>query len=72
MNAPYTTQLGAGLGLVDETKTLLDLWEPEMSANQLNHVALETGRTWTVRSFALIIHALGRCLHDQALIRQQQ
>ncbi|GAA4408097.1 BrxA family protein [Quisquiliibacterium transsilvanicum] len=41
---PYTTQLQAGLGLVDETKTLLDLWAPGMSANQLHQVALESGR----------------------------
>lgn len=31
----YTTQLQAGLGLIDETKTLLDLWEPGMTAVQL-------------------------------------
>ena len=30
-NKPYTSQLGAGLGLVNETKTLLDLWSPGMS-----------------------------------------
>jgi hypothetical protein len=41
---PYTTQLQAGLGLVSETKTLLDLWAPGMSANQLHQVALESGR----------------------------
>lgn len=41
---PYTTQLQAGLGLVNETKTLLDLWAPGMSANQLHQVALESGR----------------------------
>lgn len=45
---PYTTQLQAGLGLVDETKTLLDLWSPGMSANQLHQVALESGRFPTV------------------------
>ncbi len=44
MSGPYTTQLGAGLGLVDETNTLLELWTPGMSANQLNQVALEKGR----------------------------
>ncbi len=43
-NKPYTTQLQAGLGLVNETKTLLDLWAPGMSANQLHQVALESGR----------------------------
>ena len=41
---PYTTQLGAGLGLVTETKTLLDLWSPGMSAVQLQQVALQSGR----------------------------
>ena len=44
----YTSQLGAGLGLVVETKTLLDLWSPGMSATQLNQVALESGRFPTV------------------------
>lgn len=38
----------AGLGLVDETKTLLDLWSPGMSANSLHQVALESGRFPTV------------------------
>lgn len=41
---PYTSQLGAGLGLVAETKTLLDLWSPGMSAHQLHQIALESGR----------------------------
>ena len=45
---PYTSQLGAGLGLVNETKTLLDLWSPGMSANQLHEAALESGRFPTV------------------------
>ena len=44
----YTTQLQAGLGLVNETKTLLDLWSPGMSANQLYQMALESGRFPTV------------------------
>ncbi|NCC41650.1 MAG: DUF1819 family protein [Gammaproteobacteria bacterium] len=46
--APYTSRLGAGLGLVNETKTLLDLWSPGMSANRLHQVALESGRFPTV------------------------
>jgi hypothetical protein len=45
---PYTTQLQAGLGLVNETKTLLELWSPGMSANELHQVALESGRFPTV------------------------
>ena len=47
-NKPYTTQLQAGLGLVNETKTLLDLCSPGMSAVQLYKVALESGRFPTV------------------------
>lgn len=45
---PYTSQLGAGLGLVDETKSLLALWSPGMSVNRLHQVALESGRFSTV------------------------
>lgn len=44
----YTTQLQAGLGLVNETKTLLDLWSPGMSKVQLYQVALESGRFPTI------------------------
>jgi BrxA len=44
----YTTQLQAGLGLVDETKTLLDLWSQGMSAAQLYQAALSSGRFPTV------------------------
>lgn len=47
-NNPYTTQLQAGLGLVNETKTLLELWSPGMSPNQLHQLALESGRFPTV------------------------
>jgi hypothetical protein len=40
----YTTQLQAGLGLVEETRKLLALWSPGMSATELNHRALESGQ----------------------------
>ncbi len=39
----YTTQLQAGLGLIEETKTLLDLWQPGMDSKELNRVALDSG-----------------------------
>lgn len=42
-SAPYTTQLQAGLGLVSETKALLDLWTPGMGAGRLQEVARESG-----------------------------
>ena len=41
---PYTTQLQAGLGLFDETRTLLDLWHAGMDGNALKKAALASGR----------------------------
>lgn len=46
--APYTTQLQAGLGLVDETKALLALWSPGMSGSELHRAALASGRFPTI------------------------
>jgi BrxA len=40
----YTTQLQAGLGLIEETRELLDLWQEGMSTTELNHMALSSGR----------------------------
>jgi hypothetical protein len=40
----YTTQLQAGLGLVDETRALLDLWAPGMAAPALYQAALQSGQ----------------------------
>jgi hypothetical protein len=39
----YNTQLGAGLGAIEETRTLLELWQPGMSAAQLFQNALDSG-----------------------------
>ncbi|MGI8544544.1 MAG: DUF1819 family protein [Aridibacter sp.] len=39
----YTTKLGAGLSLISETRTLLELWESGMSTPLLQKVALESG-----------------------------
>ena len=44
----YTSQLGAGLGLVNETKTLLELYSDGISTAQLHQCALESGRFPTV------------------------
>ncbi len=41
--ALYTTKLQAGLGLVFETKALLELWQPGMSTKQLFERALASG-----------------------------
>jgi len=43
MTKLYTTQLQAGLALVDETAALLRLWQPGMKAVALNDCALKSG-----------------------------
>lgn len=40
---PYTTQLQAGLGLIEETKSLLSIYNAGMTANQLHDTALKVG-----------------------------
>ena len=42
-NPIYTTQLQAGLGLVDETKQLLSLYQKDLTANELYEKALHSG-----------------------------
>jgi hypothetical protein len=39
----YTTQLQAGLGVIDETRILLDLWQPDMKSSDLYQAALDSG-----------------------------
>ena len=41
---PYTTRLQAGLGLVEETLALLDLWEPGTTVPRLTEQARASGR----------------------------
>lgn len=40
----YTTQLQAGLGLLEETRQLFQVYQPGMSASQLYEAALASGR----------------------------
>lgn len=40
----YTTQLQAGLGLLEETRLLLALYEPGITASQLTQKALDSGQ----------------------------
>jgi bacteriophage exclusion system BrxA-like protein len=42
--ATYTTQLQAGLGMLDETRELLDLWEEGVGTTELYKLALNSGR----------------------------
>ena len=46
----YTVQLSAGLGLIEETRKLLDIWSPGISATELTRLALESGRFPNVTS----------------------
>lgn len=39
----YTTQLQAGLGMIAETRTLLELWQPGMSNTDLQQESLNSG-----------------------------
>jgi hypothetical protein len=39
----YTSTLGAGLGLIEETITLVDLWKPKMRLEELYQIALSSG-----------------------------
>ena len=41
--ASYTTQLRAGLAMIEETRLLLDLWREGMESRQLYSVALDSG-----------------------------
>lgn len=43
-NHKYTTRLGTGLGLVDESIALLNLWEPEFTNDQFYRNALKSGQ----------------------------
>lgn len=55
----YTTQLGAGLGMIDETRLLLDLWQPGMNGPDLYRTALASGHFSTLSA---------RRLHDMITV----
>ena len=68
---PYTAKLQAGLGLIPETRRLLELWQPGMDGQALLRAALASGQfpTMTARRLKnIIIEAFApRCLVDGAL-----
>lgn len=39
----YTSMLNAGIGMIDETRTMLNLWQPGMGNVELRRAALESG-----------------------------
>jgi hypothetical protein len=67
----YTTQLQAGLGMIAETQTLLDLWEPGMSATTLNQVALDSGRFPKI-SARRLHNFVSECFAPRYLVQDKQ
>jgi hypothetical protein len=65
----YTTQLQAGLGLVSETKTLLELWKPGMSVPKLYEVALQSGGFPNVTARRLR-NIVAECFAPRYLVQQ--
>ena len=43
INEKYTTKLGSGQGIIEETFALLNLWSPGMNGSDLYKVALGSG-----------------------------
>ena len=70
-NKPYTTMLNAGIGMVEETKILLDLWQPGMSAEELNRLALQSGRFPQIAARRLR-NLIGECFRPRYLVRDGQ
>ncbi len=66
----YTANLTQGLGLIDETLAILELWTPGMSSAQLNEVALKSGlfSSMTARRLRNIVTEVikSRYLTDEA------
>lgn len=58
MNEPYTTKLQVGLGLIEETRKLLDAWSPGMDSSDLETISLDHGLFPNVTSRRLknIVH----------------
>lgn len=63
----YTTQLQAGLGMIAETKVILDLWKPGMSTQKLYQASLDSGRFPTV-SARRLRNLVAECFAPRFLI----
>lgn len=63
---PYTTQLQAGLGMIEETQTLLELWQEGMTAAELGQLALTTGQFPNV-SARRLRNIVGECFAPRYL-----
>lgn len=65
--ANYTTKLQAGLGMIDETKMLLDLWEPGMGTQALYQRVLESGM-FPSMSARRVLNLVAECFAARYLV----
>ena len=80
MTETYATTLNAGLGMIEETKIMLELWNPGMSSSELLQMGLQSGRFPNITARRLrnfVVEGFARCyLRDDAaparLLRQVQ
>jgi len=66
-NKFYTTQLQAGLSLIDETKTLLKTWENKMTASELYEIALQSGN-FANRTSRRLKNIVSECFKPRYLV----
>ena len=66
--ATYTAQLQAGLGMIDETRILLDLWEDDMDGPTLTHVALQSGQ-FAAMSARRLRNLVAECFAPRYLVQ---
>jgi hypothetical protein len=66
----YTSNLGAGLGLVEETLALLELWEPGLGAGQLHAKALDSGKFPAI-SARRLTNIIKECFAPRFLVNGQ-
>ncbi|MBK1645200.1 hypothetical protein CKO25_11205 [Thiocapsa imhoffii] len=65
----YTTQLAAGGGVIEETKSLLELWSPGMRSGELYSIALASGRFPTM-SARRLRNLVAECFAPRYLIAE--
>ena len=66
--AAYTAQLQAGLGMLAETRTLLELWQPGMDRIKLNDAALQSGRFPNI-SARRLLNIVAECFAPRYLVQ---
>ena len=71
MEMTYTTQLQAGTGMIDETKSLLGVWQTGMTAAELSQEALESG-IFPNMSARRIRNLVVECFAPRYLVKEQQ